>query len=187
MTEVIQLRWIKTNLGPIINSSLAAWKQKTAIQVPYTEDWLAGIAMREVGQLVGRAIEKNLSFGTACETMRGDYSQRPGDAMKVYHGFGFWQVDVGSYSDFVRTGQWKDPSLSCRQAITILYGKQTYLSHHCPAVTGEALHRALTAAYNNGEGNQVKVIIAGKDVDAKTTDHNYSAEVWRFRDMYRNL
>jgi len=54
-------------------------------------------------------------------------------------------------------------------------------------IPGYELDRATVAAYNCGEGNVAKVMRAGLDVDARTHQHNYSAEVWRFREMYKAI
>src|SRR5436190_18492056 len=110
MTDLQALQWIKDNLGRYI---------KTALElVPgtiYTEDWLAAMAYRETGILIHRYVPTGIPFKQICEKMKGDYGQRPGETEKQYHGFSFWQIDTGSYPDFINSGQWKDPVQSCKK------------------------------------------------------------------------
>jgi hypothetical protein len=44
MTETQTLKWIKDNLGPLISKAIA-----DSGPVPYTEDIIAGMVMREIG------------------------------------------------------------------------------------------------------------------------------------------
>lgn len=192
MTNTEILRWIKLNLGSIISDELTAVRAKTPT-IPYTEDWLGAIVMRETGELIAKRISQatgipsGAMLGKIASLMTGDYSQRPGETEKSYHGFGFFQADIGSFPAFIKSGGWKDPVKACVMAIAILEGKRTYLVHHYPTLVGDELARAITAAYNCGEGNVGHVIDAGGDIDARTTGHDYSKNVWEFRETYRNL
>lgn len=192
MTNIEILRWIKLNIGPIIAEKLAAAQLKNP-DLLYTEDWLGAIVMRETGGLIAKRINQagdvpsGKMLGVISPLMTGDYSQRPGETEKRYHGFGFFQADIGSFPAFVRSGDWKDPGKACAKAIDILEGKRVYLTHHYPALAGDDLARATTAAYNCGEGNVGHVIDAKQDIDARTANHDYSKNVWEFREMYRNL
>lgn len=192
MTYTDELKWIKANLGPIIKQALAAALAKNP-RLPYTEDWLAAIACRETGELLAKRIAQagNIPSGKQLETiaplMTGDYSQRPGETEKSYHGFGFWQADIASFPQFVKSGNWKDPAKACAMAIDILEGKRLFLEPHFPNVTGDAIERAITAAYNCGEGNIRAVLNEGHDIDIRTTGKNYSAQVWEFRKIYQTL
>lgn len=187
MTTTQVLQWIKTNLGPIIKHALA---ENT--DVIYTEDWLAGMVYRETGILLHRYIRPGITFQTISELMKGDYGQRPADKEKRYHGYSYWQIDIGSYPDFIKSGDWKDPFKSCMKAIHVLEEKRSYLfgnNKHLDAgnYSLDNIHRAITAAYNCGQGNVEKALESGKDVDTYTYNHDYSKEVWRFREQYRNL
>ncbi len=71
-------------------------------------------------------------------------------------------------------------------AIAILKAKRAFLVQRIP-LQGTALDRANTAAYNCGEGNVVKVVKDGKDIDDRTAHKNYSADVWRLRELYKSL
>lgn len=184
MTNTQILAWIKKNLGPIMQETIAAAKVKN-VDLLYTEDWLGAIACRETGGLIARY--PNAPLSDVSSVMRGDYTQRPGETEKQYHGFGFWQVDIGSFPAFVRSGDWKDPAKACTMAIAILEGKRQYLQAHFPQLSGDELDRAITAAYNCGEGNVGKQLTAGLDIDGRTADHNYSKNVWEFRTIYQTL
>lgn len=192
MTYTDELRWIKANLGPVIKQAIAVALIKTP-KLLYTEDWLAAIACRETGELIAKRIAQsgNIPSGKQLETIapliKGDYSQRPGEKENSYHGFGFWQADIASFPAFVRSGDWKDPGKACAMAIDILEGKRAFLQPHFPNLVGDALERAITAAYNCGEGNVRAVLNEAHDIDIRTTGKNYSAQVWEFRKIYQTF
>lgn len=176
MTEKQILQWIKTNLTPVINEAI-----EDSGNVPYTEDWLGAMAMREVNFLIARHADKPLEV--VAKLMKGDYGQRKGETQKSYHGFGFWQIDIGSFPEFVKSGDWQDPYKCCMKAIQVLEGKRKYLAARYPIVE----YRAITAAYNCGEGNVAKAISKGQDIDIYTHNKDYSKEVGRYRDIYNFL
>lgn len=178
MTEGEAIFWIKDNIGPVIRKALA-----DSGSTVYTEDWLGAMAYRETGILIHRYQDK--SPDVIATLMKGDYSQRPGETEKSYHGFGFWQIDIASYPAFVNSGDWEDPYKCCMKAIAVLEEKRTYLEGKVPA--SYDLHRAITAAYNCGQGNVLKVVQQGKDIDSRTHNKDYSKEVWRFRYIYRSF
>lgn len=180
MTEKQILEWIKTNLSPIIDKAI-----HDSDNVPYTQDWLAAMAMREVNFLIARNASK--PFQQVCNLMKGDYGQRDNESMKSYHGFGFWQIDIGSYPDFINSGDWQDPYKCCLKAIQVLNEKRAYISPKFPNLSPDALNRATTAAYNTGQGNVVKSLKLDRDVDYSTHQKNYSKEVWRYRDIYNSI
>jgi hypothetical protein len=151
----------------------------------YTVDWLAGICVRETGQIIAKYPNGRLIDVSAIT--RGDFSKRDHDTEAVYHGYGFWQIDIDSFPAFVKAGDWKDPAKTCVMAISVLEDKRKYIQEHFPALAGDDLARAITAAYNCGEGNVVKVLTAKEDIDAKTTGADYSKAVWGYREMYQSL
>ena len=174
MTERKALYWIKDNLGPAIQQALASFPG-----VIYTEDWLASMSYREIGHLIHRYDGKPVK--TIAPLIKGDYAN--GEP----NGFGFWQIDRRSYPAFVKSGGWMNPLKCCMQAIEVLEEKRIYLQKQFPNLAGEALKRAITAAYNCGQGNVTKALKSGKDVDAFTFKSDYSKEVWRFREIYKSL
>lgn len=186
MTSTEILKWIKTNLSSYIIQAINDAKVKNP-SLLYTEDWLGAITCRETGDLIIRDVTKKLSVTEMAPLMKGDYSKRPGETTEQYHGFGFIQIDISSFPHFVNSGDWKDPYKCYEMAIDVLEDKRQYLQPHFPSLTGDSLERAITAAYNSGEGNVGKCINAGIDVDSRTADHNYSKQVFEFRDIYKTL
>jgi hypothetical protein len=185
MGEKETMQWILDNLGEIIRRSIDDSKVINP-ELLYTPDWLAAMCYRETGFLIARYVGQGKRPEAIHQLMRGDYSQRPGEKEKDYHGFGYWQIDVASFPDFIISGNWKDPYKTCMKAIAVLEGKRKYLQKRT-RITDEALHRAITAAYNCGEGNVMKVLDKGQDIDIRTHQHNYSAEVWRFRAIAQKI
>ena len=183
MTQRQILLWIKENLSPLIKKAL---EQKEVI---YTEDWLAGMIYREVGFLIGRYAAQNMKPEVIHTLMKGDYGQRDGETEKQYHGFGYPQIDIGSYPAFIKAGSWKDPYKSLLKMIDVLEEKRIYLASHLDFGTMDlhTIHRAITAAYNCGQGNVVKAINKGYDPDRYTHNSDYSKMVWEYREAYRNL
>lgn len=179
MNTIDILRWIKTNLGSYIRTAIAG--------TIYTEEWLAGITCREVGELIAKFAPHQSNVLIVCSLMRGDYSRRPGEVDKGYHGYGLTQIDITSFPDFVHSGDWKDPSKVYPMTIKVLESKRHYLVTHFPAVAGDSLNHYITAAYNCGEGNEAKVIAQERDPDAYTTGHDYSKAVFEFADQYKTL
>jgi hypothetical protein len=186
MTETQILQWIKDNVSPFLITAITEHKKKNP-QLLYTEDWLAAICMRETGLKIAKRLGQGFKVPEIWAEMKGDWSQRPGETEKQYHGFGLPQIDIASFPSFVKSGDWKDPKKSWYFSINVLEGKRKWINTKCPDVKGEFLERAITAAYNCGEGNVVKLLKAGRPVDTWTHEHNYSSEVFRFRKIYKSL
>lgn len=186
MTERDILQWVNVNLGDAIDRAIVHAREKFPDH-PYTKDWLAAMSMRETGFLIARYVKAGTKTDIIHNLMKGDFTQRPDEKEKSYHGFGYWQIDIGSYPDFVKSGDWKDPFKTCRKAIAVLEEKLLYLVPKFPNLQGDGLNRAITAAYNCGQGNVAKVLTAGQDIDARTYNKDYSAEVWRFRQIFNSL
>jgi len=192
MTNTDILRWIKTNFGPIISQAIAAAKGKNP-HVPYTEDWLAGIQCRESGGIIAKHLPAMLNLPSGRQLaslmplMKGDWNQREHDAEPMYHGYGPYQADIASFPAWIKSGAWQDPAKAASMAIEILEGKRLFLQPHFPDLAGDLLERAITAAYNCGEGNVRDVLNEGHDIDIRTTDKNYSAQIWEFRKVYQTL
>lgn len=175
------LNWIKNNLGVMIREAIH--------NTVFAEDWLAGICCRETGFLIVRYHNQGFGFEDICAKMLGDYSKRPGESAKRYHGYGFWQIDINSYPDFVNHGDWKDPFKTAQKAVSVLEEKRKYLIQKGWAQKLEAtqFERAVTAAYNCGQGNVHKALSGGGDVDCYTYANDYSKEVFRYRRIYKSL
>lgn len=183
--SVIQiLQWIKDNLSADIQAALA--------KVPgtiFTEADLAGINCRETGGLLARYafIKPSVPVANICSLMRGDYSARPGEIEKTYHGYGLTQIDIASFPDFVKSGAWKIPLKCYAKSLQILEAKKNYILSKYPGLEPESLKHATLSAYNCGEGNVVKALAKGLDSDSYTTGHNYASAVEEFSENYSNL
>ncbi len=175
------MKWIKDNLGNIMKQAITG--------SIYTEDWLAGMCARETGFLFTRFVNHGNSFAEICPLMKGDYGKRAGDAKKIYHGFGFWQIDIDSFAAFVNSGKWVDPHETAMMAVKVLDGKKTFLKSKGweQKLPTDTWHRAITAAYNCGEGNVHKALTKNLDVDTYTFSKDYSKEVFRYRSIYSKL
>lgn len=180
------LQWEKDNTETIIQKALEDARQVN-FNLLYTTDWLAGIVCRETGGIIAKYLPNRLTAPQMSNLTRGDFSQRPHDKEKIYHGYGLTQVDVDSFPAFVKSGDWKDPYKTFAMTIKILEGKRHVLQSHGIVFAPDELEHAITAAYNCGEGNELSVLRSSEDVDARTTGHNYSAQVWQFREIYKTL
>lgn len=175
------MKWIKDNLSGVINQAIAGTN--------YTEDWLAGMCARETGFLFLRYANQGRSFAEICPLMKGDFGQRKTDAEKIYHGFGFWQIDIASFPEFINAGKWTDPVETAKMAVKVLNEKKSYLKQKGwdQKLDPVMWERAITAAYNCGQGNVHKALTENKDVDCFTHQNNYSKEVFRYRGIYSTL
>lgn len=185
MTQREIMMWYKKNLFPIVNKAIEDKKEKKPDLI-YTVDWLISMAYRETWTLVLRFIEKGLFFENILPVVKGDYGQRKGETEKQYHGFGFWQIDIGSYHDFVKSGDWKDPYKCCSKAIDVLEEKKSALSPYF-ALEDDTFFRYVTAAYNCGQGRAIKALKDNRGVDFYTHEKNYSEMVWKYRELYNSL
>lgn len=186
MTTKDILEWIKTNLATDIQQALADAKTWNP-NLLYTEPWLAGMVCRETGLLIARNAPYKQSLDVVSALMRGDYTQRPHDHDKRFHGYGFIQIDIDAYPAWVKSGAWKDPYKNIRFAIGVLEEKREFLQKNFPGIGGDSLNHYITAAFNCGQGNEAKVIEQEKDPDAYTTGHNYAHQVFEFADIYASL
>jgi len=187
MTEKKIMLWIKANMQGIIEKAIVD-SRKWHPDHPYTTDWIAGIIMREVGVLINKHATVNTPVNQMWSLMRGDYAQRKGEEKPQYHGYGPMQADTGSYPEFIKSGDWKDPYKAVMFGIDVLEEKRKYLTARVkPGGDPTAFERAITAAYNTGQGNVMKSINNDRDVDYTTHQRNYSAEVFRFRKLYLSL
>lgn len=186
MTEIQVLQWIKTNVAPFIRQAISD-SQKANLNLLYTEDWLAAICMRETGGKIAKKLGQGFTVPGIWVEMKGDYTQRHGEPAPKYHGFSLFQIDIASFPEWIKAGRWTDPYQSALKAISVLEGKRRYIQSQVHDLAGEALERAITAAYNCGEGNTVKSLLAKRDVDSTTTEKNYSADVFRLRALYKAL
>jgi hypothetical protein len=188
MTERSIMRWYKENLQQAVEKAIALKKEKNP-ELLYTTDWLLAMAYRETWTLVARYIKNKIVFENVLTVVKGDYGKRDGETEKQFHGFGFWQIDIGSYPQFVKSGDWKDPFKCCCKAIDVLEEKRLYLESKFDKddFNSETFQRMITAAYNCGQGNVTKAVNAKLGMDYYTHEKNYSQMVWKYRELYNSL
>jgi len=168
------LLWIKQNLGKYINIAIK--------NTNYDEAWIGAIACRETGFLILKYVNKGMKFDEIVKNMKGDFNNG------IYHGYSFWQIDIRSFPDFINSGDWLDVQKSANKCIDILNSKVIALKHLFTQTFGNInFERAITAAYNTGEENVKHSISMNRDVDYTTFNHNYSIEVMRMRNIYKQL
>lgn len=100
------------------------------------------------------------------------------------HGHGLMQIDNSSFQpaeqrqwcqEWIKKGM--DPGEGIRKGCEILRDKRMHLVRAGIGLPPDEFLRAYVAAYNTGEGNVLRCIREGLDVDAFTANHNYSKDV----------
>lgn len=102
------------------------------------------------------------------------------------HGHGLMQIDDRSFPAFCKGTTWRDPAKNIEFGATVLHMKRAFLDSHTE-LQGAARERATIAAYNCGEGNVLKSVQAGEDIDARTSNHDYSRCVLEYAEAYRQI
>ena len=174
------IAWIRHELGPIFRQALKV----ANCDFKYPEEIMGGLVCRETGGIIAEHMGK-MTLAQISSISRGDYSQRKGETEKIYHGYGFPQIDIGSYREFVRSGDWKDPLKAMIMCLKVLEEKRRYIQGKLSHLAGEDLLRAILAAYNCGQGNVVKVLKAGQDVDSRTAGGDYSKAILDYSTDYQ--
>lgn len=122
---------------------------------------LVAIMERETQSGTAKALDKPGPGG------RGDFG----------HGHGLMQIDDRSFGPWLRSNNWADPYVNIKKGAQVYKGKLAYIRSKVPGLSESEYVRAAIAAYNTGEGNVVKSLKAGRDVDSTTAHGNYSADV----------
>ena len=182
-TEKDILIWIHDNLGSEIRK-LTDEKYKETL---YTESLIAGLITRETGFLILRYANRGMNVNEIAARMKGDYGRRPGESSARYHGFGFVQIDIHSYPEFINSTPLEDYPAYLEKAILVLEEKRKSIER--AGFTEESLGnedfiRAILAAYNSGQGNVIRSLRRGRDVDTTTHQGDYSKDVMRLRYKY---
>jgi hypothetical protein len=116
-------------------------------------------------------VRKNLPDGIKARAIAG-----PCDAWvptTTGWGCGLFQIDYEAHYEFAKSGAWADPEKACGYAAGILKGARASLAKNVPSLKGEALDRAMIAAYNAGAGRIGKFLKEGKDIDKATFHPGY--------------
>lgn len=182
MSNMGILKWVKENLSLYIKEAISI-KPGTFV----TEELLAAITCRETGILIQKYAPAKIKIYEMASMMKGDYTQRKNDVAKIFHGWGWTQIDIDSFPDFVKSGQWMDSLKVFIKTIDILEGKKKYLEAHRDGLSDDVFEKHIIAAYNSGEGNQRKAIEQHLDADRFTTNHNYAEQVLSFMEIYKTL
>ncbi len=177
------LIWIHDNLGETIRGLTDGDFKET----PYTEALIAGLICRETGFLILRYANKGMGLDEIAVRMKGDYGRRAGESTPRYHGYGFVQIDTGSYPDFINKAPLSDYTAYLKKAVEVLEEKRRSImcaGFNAGSLGDEYFMRAILAAYNSGQGNAVRSLRLGRDVDVTTYQGDYSKEVMKFRYEY---
>ena len=105
------------------------------------------------------------------------------------NGMGLMQIDRRSFPEFYKSGGWKSPDQNIHFAAFVLADKRAYVVSHTltMGLSDAEIERAAIASYNCGQGNVMKALRNGDDVDSFTAHKNYSAEVLRLAEIYRGI
>jgi soluble lytic murein transglycosylase-like protein len=102
------------------------------------------------------------------------------------HGHGLMQIDDRSFPEYCRQENCMNPKANILFGADVLDRKRRYLRRKSLAVLND-LERASIAAYNCGEGNVLKTVRNGLDLDHYTAHQNYSKCVLDYAEIYRRL
>jgi hypothetical protein len=95
------------------------------------------------------------------------------------HGWGLWQADDRSWKAWILSPDALTPLGQARKAASEIAANLRLLRLTFQGQPGDLLERASVAAYNARLGAVAAQIMSGRDVDAPTTQENYSADVYR--------
>jgi hypothetical protein len=157
------LRRIRQLYGTFIQEAAQLWKHRPEV--------LAGIMQRETEGGMSPLLDK----------------PGPGGHGDRGHGHGLLQIDDRSFPEFCASEAWGDPRENILFGARVLAGKRRFLKSKTLGfgLTDDDIERASIAAYNAGEGNVLKAIQKKEDVDTCTAHKNYSADVLRLAEIYR--
>lgn len=143
------------------------------------EGWIA--TFREAAESHDFAPETLIAIAsreTAMRNIKGDW--RDGR----WHGFGLMQIDIGSFPEWIATGEWKDPKKSIRKGADVLSTKRAQvIARKVPPK--DALPVAI-AAYNAGV-HAIDAYFKHGNPDRPTTGHDYSQDVLKRAEEFKKL
>jgi soluble lytic murein transglycosylase-like protein len=139
---------------------------------------IAGIGSRESGWGLSSLLKPSGPSGTGDRVPRHKPNPplRPGPLPPDGLGFGrgLMQLDFDSNS-VAQHGNWQDPQTNISAGCQVLAQKLAFVQKHT-TLQGLMLLRGAIAAYNCGEGT-IRDLPPGADIDSKTANGNYSADV----------
>lgn len=151
--------------------AVAARRTYKAVGQWKNEIMVAAEAYRTSAALIAAIISRE----TEGENILGDRDKVTGK----YHGHGLMQVDDRTAPEWC--AQWVADGMPAMEGINkgceILVGKMRVIRNRLPNLPEPRLIEATIAAYNTGEGNVVRSILARKPVDTTSAHGNYSQDV----------
>jgi hypothetical protein len=105
------------------------------------------------------------------------------------HGFSWWQIDIRSYPEFVKSGDWKDVGKAVNKCCEVLAEKQNEVRELAGrhVLLNGTLLRCAVAGYNCGSGPAYRNFINHDDPDRGTTGKDYSADVLARQKVFSDL
>jgi len=162
-----------TPQGPAgVGEAIPRWVSESRLATSYA-------FARRMGLLTGKT--RKTSTGATEYEVRAP--KMPGAPREAW-GYGLMQIDYASFPEFIESGKWRDATENIRQGAEVLRQKMRFfmLPSTDPSdprpLTGDALMKAATAAYNTGEGNVLKSLKAKADIDRTTYTKDYSRKRW---------
>lgn len=148
-----------------------------------TAGWLATIQAEATANNFAPEILLGIpSRETNLTNERGDY--RDGE----YHGYGLFQVDIGTDREWCLSGKWRDPNEAIRKGVSILVSKRAEVLHASFDNLKDAdVLRVSIAAYNCGTGPALVGFRVHDDPDRATTGHDYSADVLKRAAVFKSF
>ncbi len=143
----------------VVRENYLLFIEKSAGQAGVAPSVICGIGSRESEWGLSTALDKPGPGG------KGDHG----------HGRGLMQIDDRSH-EFARTGKWDDAEANILYAAKVLNSSRAYITKRF-SLQGNALLRAVLAAYNCGPGNVAKALTKGRDIDYYTAGRDYGKNV----------
>jgi membrane-bound lytic murein transglycosylase MltF len=131
-------------------------------------------------EIIAAIISRESRFGLILDPdMTGDHG----------HGHGLTQLDDRSFGGWLANHDWQDPFTNIEMGVKILTDKYNYLNEHggFDNMNQEEAEQVTIAAYNCGEGNMMRVIRNGEDIDNRTANKNYSSDVLDRAEQFKEI
>lgn len=145
-------------------------------------------AIKDAAASISVAPEILFGIGSRETEFNPKYLRGPGDHG---HGYGPFQIDIGSYPGWIYTGSWKDMPKSAAKAVEVLAEKRTEVSNLAAKrgviLTPEALLQVSIAAYNCGSTPAFDAYVQHGDPDRPTTGRDYSVSVLSRSQVFAKL
>jgi hypothetical protein len=129
-----------------------------------------------------------LAIGSRETNLDPRYQSHPGDRG---HGFSMWQIDIGSYPDWIKTGAWRDVGQAVMKSAEVLNEKRNEvlaLAKRNKLILSSADVEQITiAAYNHGSRGSFLDYQRFRRPDRGTTGGDYSQDVLYRSDIFKSF